>query len=63
MKIDCPTCGYGFETTTGLQCPRCGESISCSTVGCEECQACSNPLSRLTTRIADRVSLGDETED
>ncbi|MFW6265899.1 MAG: hypothetical protein ACOC2A_03885 [Halanaeroarchaeum sp.] len=56
MKVDCPTCGYEFETTAGLGCPRCGEQISCSSVGCEECDACSSTLSRLGASIVSRVS-------
>ncbi|MFW5924107.1 MAG: hypothetical protein ACOCSN_02100 [Halanaeroarchaeum sp.] len=62
MKVDCPTCDYEFETTAGLQCPRCGNAISCSTVGCSECQACSNPLSKLGTRLVSRVSLSRDDE-
>jgi len=63
MNVDCPTCGYAFETTSGLQCPRCGESISCSSVGCEECQACSNPLSKLGKQLASHVSRSDERDE
>jgi hypothetical protein len=49
MKVDCPTCDYEFETSTGLGCPRCGDQISCSSVGCSECDACSTSLSKVGT--------------
>lgn len=62
MRIDCPTCGYEYETTAGLQCPRCGDSLSCDSVGCSECQACSNPLTRLGKTLASRVSVGRTDE-
>ncbi|MFB6124546.1 MAG: hypothetical protein ABEJ59_01140 [Halanaeroarchaeum sp.] len=58
MKVDCPTCGYELETTNGLQCPRCGNSIGCSTLSCADCDACASPLTRVKKSIADRVSLG-----
>ena len=68
MNVDCPTCGYTFETATGLQCPRCGDAISCSSVGCSECDACSSPLSMIGTRIASkvnptRIDRADDTDD
>jgi hypothetical protein len=65
MKVDCPTCDYEFETSTGLGCPRCGDQISCSSVGCSECDACSTSLSKVGTRIRSRISLGrvDHTAD
>lgn len=64
MMVDCPTCEYEFETATGLECPRCGESIGCSTIDCTECDACSSPLSRLGTKLTSRISFspdGDES--
>ncbi|UWG47389.1 Uncharacterized protein HSRCO_1101 [Halanaeroarchaeum sp. HSR-CO] len=57
MKVDCPTCGYEFETASGLGCPRCGDQISCSSVGCSECDACSTSLSRIGRQIRSRVSF------
>lgn len=63
MMVDCPTCDYEFETATGLECPRCGDAISCSSIGCEECEACSNPLSQLGTKVVSRISLSREADD
>lgn len=43
----CPTCDYEFDPTAGLQCPRCGETLECTAVACDECDACSGFLGGL----------------
>ncbi|MFC7045157.1 hypothetical protein ACFQH6_06770 [Halobacteriaceae archaeon GCM10025711] len=50
----CPTCDYEFDETNGLQCPRCGEALSCGAVSCGDCNACSGGLfQRLKRSVTD----------
>jgi predicted amidophosphoribosyltransferase len=60
MTVECPTCGYDIPTDRGLTCPRCGEAIECASVGCSECSACTDPVTMIGTRLAERVSGGRE---
>lgn len=40
--MNCPTCGYDFDPTAGLTCPRCNEPLDCGSIDCGECGACSS---------------------
>lgn len=42
--MNCPNCGYEFDVTENLQCPRCGDRLDCGSVSCGECDACSGVL-------------------
>ena len=55
----CPACAYEFDPAEGLECPRCGETVSCSAVSCAECEACSGVLGRLRNTVTDRLSSAD----
>jgi len=64
VKTDCPTCGFELETANGLQCPRCGDALSCSDFGCSECQGCTGSFRRAGKTLASRlVSRKDGTDD
>lgn len=54
--MNCPTCDYEFDPTTGLSCPRCGTTVDCTAVDCESCEACSGGL----TSLGRRLGLVDE---
>ncbi|MFB6188817.1 MAG: hypothetical protein ABEI57_02940 [Halapricum sp.] len=49
--MNCPNCEYEFDPSRGLQCPRCGETVDCSEIGCENCQACSGVFEQLGRKI------------
>lgn len=55
----CPTCGYEFNPTSGFECPRCGEQLSCSVVSCAQCGACSGFLRRLPQMITEQLYQSD----
>lgn len=38
--MNCPTCGYDVDPTTGLTCPRCTTTLDCGSLDCGECGAC-----------------------
>ncbi|CCQ33707.1 hypothetical protein HLRTI_001200 [Halorhabdus tiamatea SARL4B] len=60
--MKCPTCEFEFEPTGGLQCPRCGSSVSCSTTTCAECDACSGIVEQLRRKGVDRLRADGGTE-
>jgi predicted amidophosphoribosyltransferase len=39
--MNCQRCGYDFEPSRGLECPRCGASLDCPAVSCGECGGCT----------------------
>lgn len=47
----CRHCGYDFDPTLGLQCPRCGEPFDCEAVSCGECGGCTGAFGLLGRRI------------
>ncbi|QSG16171.1 hypothetical protein [Halapricum desulfuricans] len=47
----CPSCDFDFDPARGLQCPRCGEAIDCSEIGCANCDACNDVFQQVTRRI------------
>jgi hypothetical protein len=49
--MKCRTCGYEFDPTRGLECPRCGTQLDCSSLDCSECDACSGVFGGLTKRL------------
>lgn len=49
--MNCPTCGLGFDPTQGLQCPRCGEQLDCTSVSCGDCDACSGVFGAVRRRL------------
>ncbi|WP_181685237.1 hypothetical protein [Halorhabdus salina] len=54
--MECPTCDYEFDpAAAGMQCPRCGASMSCSTATCAECDACEGLLEQLRRTASDRL--------
>ena len=38
--MNCGTCGYEYDPTDRLACPRCGETPDCSGLSCADCGAC-----------------------
>lgn len=54
----CRHCGYDFDPTLGLQCPRCGEPFDCEAVSCGECGGCTGTFGLLGRRL--RRSRSDE---
>ncbi|QGN07724.1 hypothetical protein Hrd1104_10715 [Halorhabdus sp. CBA1104] len=63
--MQCPTCEYEFDpAAVGMQCPRCGASVSCSTATCAECDACSGLLEQLRQKGKDRLQAdgGEQTD-
>lgn len=60
--MNCPTCGLDFEPTEDLQCPRCGASLSCSTVTCGDCGACEGVFEQLRRTATDRLRADGGTE-
>jgi len=61
--VICPTCGYEFDPAGGLACPRCGTSLSCSSVSCAECGACSGLLDRLRHTVTERLDREERADD
>ncbi|MFB6105119.1 MAG: hypothetical protein ABEJ57_08610 [Halobacteriaceae archaeon] len=45
--MNCPTCGYDVDPSTGLRCPRCQDTLDCGAIDCGECGACSGLLTDL----------------
>lgn len=60
--MNCPTCGYRFESVERLECPRCGERVACSEVSCRRCSSCSSPIERLRRVVRDHLAA-DESDD
>lgn len=61
--MECPTCGYAFDpSTAGMQCPRCGEGVSCAGTPCAECDACEGILEQLRQTATDRLRADGGTE-
>jgi hypothetical protein len=58
--MNCRTCGYEFDPTQGLECPRCGEQLDCSSLDCSECDACSGVFGGLTKRFKRASADGAE---
>lgn len=52
--MNCPTCGYDFDPTSGLQCPRCNESLDCGAIDCGECGACTGVFAGVRNVIGGR---------
>jgi predicted amidophosphoribosyltransferase len=61
--VICPTCEYEFDPVGGLQCPRCGERISCSGAVCARCDGCASPVERLRRTVADRLHRDGANDD
>ena len=59
--MNCPNCGYDFDPTLELRCPRCGESVDCGSVSCESCSACTGPFGVLR-RLVRSQTRTDETD-
>jgi len=57
--VICPACEYEFDPAGGMECPRCGEALSCSGVSCAECDACSGLFDRLRTSVTDQFGRAD----
>lgn len=54
--MNCRQCGYDFDPSRGLECPRCGTAVDCTAVACEECDGCTVSLDGFTDLLAGRTA-------
>jgi hypothetical protein len=55
QTFPCPECGYEVDPNSGLQCPRCGSTLNCSSLSCSECNACSGVFEQLRRISVDSI--------
>lgn len=60
--MKCPTCSYEFDAAKGLECPRCGDSFSCSSLSCGDCGACPSMVASVKTMYAKLTEPQPEPE-
>ncbi|MFB6110528.1 MAG: hypothetical protein ABEJ60_06605 [Halodesulfurarchaeum sp.] len=49
--MNCHTCGYEYDPTDQLECPRCGSTPNCAALSCADCGACPTIEGGLRTAI------------
>jgi hypothetical protein len=59
--MNCPNCGYEFDPSHGLECPRCGQSMDCGAISCGECGGCSGLFGGLRRRFRGTESEAGES--
>ncbi|WP_159077014.1 hypothetical protein [Halococcoides cellulosivorans] len=55
MDVNCPDCGCEIDPTTGLTCPRCGATVTCSSLSCEDCDGCSGLFEPIERVVRERL--------
>ncbi|MFB6162614.1 MAG: hypothetical protein ABEJ86_04120 [Halococcoides sp.] len=57
MEVTCPDCEYEIDPAAGLTCPRCGTTVTCSSLSCEECDGCSGLFEPIEAFARDRLQF------